>query len=68
VDSPTFVGNDCVESATLLDLTLGYRVSQLNGAEIQLGVTNLFDTGYRSFIGVPEIGRMALLRLRYPLR
>jgi iron complex outermembrane receptor protein len=68
VDDPGFEGNDCVEAATLVDLTLGYRLEQLNGAEIQLGVTNLFDSGYRSFIGVPEIGRMALLRLRYPLR
>lgn len=28
-------------------------------------MTNLLDTGYRSFVGVPEIGRFALLRLRH---
>ena len=28
-------------------------------------VQNLFDSGYKSFVGTPEIGRMALLRLTY---
>jgi iron complex outermembrane receptor protein len=68
VEDDAFVGKDCVDSATIFDLTLGYRVTQLNGAEIQLGITNLFNEGYRSFIGVPSIRRMGLLRLRYPLR
>lgn len=55
----------CVESANLLDLTLGYRVPGMRGASLQLAVQNLLDDGYQSFIGVPEIGRMALLRLKY---
>lgn len=65
VDDPTFQGADCVESSTLFDLTLGYRLPNIRGAEIQLGVTNLFNEPYRSFVGVPAVGRMALLRLRY---
>jgi iron complex outermembrane receptor protein len=68
VDDPGFVGKDCVKAYTLMDLTLGYRVRALRDVELQLGVTNVFDEGYRSFIGVPEVGRMALLRLRMPLQ
>jgi outer membrane receptor for ferrienterochelin and colicins len=62
---PESLTEPCVESHTLADLTLGYRVPQLRGATVQLSVQNVFDTGYRSFVGVPEIGRMALLRLKY---
>ncbi len=56
---------ECVDAFTLVDLTLGYRLPMAPGASIQLAVSNVFDEGYRSFLGVPEIGRMALLRLRY---
>ena len=35
------------------------------GASLQLSVQNLLDEDYRSFPGVPTIGRMALLRLKY---
>ena len=55
---------DCVESSTLVDLLMGYRLPG-TGAEIQLQVSNLLDEGYRSFVGVPEIGRLALLQLKY---
>jgi outer membrane receptor for ferrienterochelin and colicins len=55
----------CVESATLADLTMGYRIPRVAGASLQLTVQNIFDSNYQSFVGVPEIGRMALLRLRY---
>jgi outer membrane receptor for ferrienterochelin and colicins len=55
---------DCVASATLVDLLLGYRIPG-TGAEIQLQVSNLFDEPYRSFVGVPDIGRLALLQLKY---
>jgi outer membrane receptor for ferrienterochelin and colicins len=55
----------CVDSFTLVDLSVGYRLSALPGASVQLAVQNVLDAGYRSFAGVPEVGRMALLRLRY---
>jgi outer membrane receptor for ferrienterochelin and colicins len=75
VNSADFIGTgcieggsgDCVDSYTLADLTLGYRVPQQPGLEVQLSVQNIFDTGYRSFVGVPEVGRLALLRLRYTI-
>jgi outer membrane receptor for ferrienterochelin and colicins len=54
----------CVAAHLLFDLTLGYRFAG-SGLSTQLAVQNLLNTPYRSFIGVPEIGRLALLRLRY---
>jgi outer membrane receptor for ferrienterochelin and colicins len=66
VDEPINLNDDpCVEAYTIVDLTLGYRLPQVPGASLQLSVQNLLDSGYRSFVGAPEIGRMALLRLRY---
>jgi outer membrane receptor for ferrienterochelin and colicins len=55
----------CVDSFTLFDLNLGYRLPSMPAASVQLSVQNLLDDEYRSFPGVPVIGRMALLRLRY---
>ena len=55
----------CVESATLFDLTLGYRFGREDGTSVQLAVQNVLDKEYRSFPGAPEIGRMAVLRLRH---
>lgn len=56
---------DCVDSYTLMDLALGYRIPRVRGASIQLSVTNLLNEEYRAFPGSPFIGRMALLRLKY---
>lgn len=55
----------CVDSYTLLDLTLGYELRHAPGMSIQLSVQNLLDEDYRSFPGVPDVGRMGMLRLRY---
>jgi iron complex outermembrane receptor protein len=57
---------DCVESSVLVDLNLGYRVPGTD-ATLLFTVTNLFDSPYRSFVGVPEIGRLAMLSVRYDL-
>ena len=59
-------GEDCVERATLLDLTANYHVPNTR-ATLQLSVNNLLGTPYRSFVGTPEIGRFALLRVKYDL-
>ena len=59
-------GETCVEGFQLVDLTLGYKVPQTQ-ATLQLTVSNLFDSGYRSFVGVPEIGRFIMVRVRYDL-
>jgi outer membrane receptor for ferrienterochelin and colicins len=55
----------CVDSYTLMDLSVGYSIPQLRGTSVQLSVQNVFDEEYRSFPGVPNVGRLALLRLRY---
>jgi len=55
----------CVESFALVDLSMGYRLAAVPGASVQLSIQNAFDSEYRSFAGVPAIGRMALLRIRY---
>jgi iron complex outermembrane receptor protein len=54
----------CVDSSTLFDLTMGYRLP-IQGASLQLNVQNLFNEKYRSFPGVPTIGRLALIRMKY---
>ena len=56
---------ECVDSYTLFDLTLGYQVPGLRGTALQMTVQNLFDESYRAFPGAPFIGRMALVRLKY---
>lgn len=59
------LAEECIEPFTLFDVNLSYRIPGMRGAAVQLNVQNLLDDKYRSFPGVPEIGRMALLRLRY---
>jgi len=59
------LAEDCVDSYTLFDLTLGYRVPRVQGTSLQLTVQNLLDEDYRAFPGAPNIGRLALLRLKY---
>jgi iron complex outermembrane receptor protein len=54
----------CVESASVFDVTAGYHFPN-TGATVQLYVSNLFDSDYRNFVGVPNIGRLALLQLKY---
>lgn len=55
----------CVESSTLLDANVSYRLPNISGATVQLSIQNLLDQSFRSFPGTPETGRLALLRLRY---
>ncbi|MBT8402810.1 MAG: TonB-dependent receptor, partial [Gemmatimonadetes bacterium] len=54
---------NCVEAYTVFDLGLGYEIAG-TGTEILLDVTNVFDVGYETFVGVPEIGRLAILQVR----
>jgi outer membrane receptor for ferrienterochelin and colicins len=64
VEATDFKGD--VEAYALVDLALGYEVPS-TAATLQLGVSNLLNTGYRSFAGVPTIGRLGMVRLRYEL-
>jgi hypothetical protein len=33
------------------------------GVGLQLDITNVFDNDYQSFVGVPNFGRYAMLRM-----
>ncbi|HST58623.1 MAG TPA: TonB-dependent receptor, partial [Longimicrobium sp.] len=56
---------DCVESFTLFDLNLGYRLPMVPGTTLNVLVNNLLDDGYRPFPGSPTMGRMLIARLKY---
>ncbi len=72
VNSADYVGTgcvggigECVDAYTLFDLSGGYAFPTIPGAAVSFTIQNVFDTGYTSFIGVPEVGRLALLRFKY---
>jgi iron complex outermembrane receptor protein len=53
-----------IDAYALVDLTLGYRIPR-SGATVQLGVSNVLNEAYQSFIGAPFTGRLAMLRVVY---
>ncbi len=55
-----------VPSTKVVDMNLGYRVPN-TGAELQLSVNNVFNSNNESFVGVPSIGRFAMVRVKYDL-
>ncbi len=64
--TPATIQEECIEAYALVDMTLGFRIPRTAGT-LQFSVINLFDTAYRSFVGVPSVGRMAMARVRYDL-
>jgi iron complex outermembrane receptor protein len=62
--APTGV-EPCVASSTLLDVSLSHPIPGVRRTTVQISVQNLLGEDYRSFPGVPEVGRLGLLRLRY---
>ena len=57
---------NCVNKYAIFDFNTAYEVPN-TAATLQLSISNVFDTGYRSFPGVPMIGRLAMVRVRYEL-
>ena len=55
-----------MDGYTLVDVTAGYKVPNTR-ATLQVTVSNLFDVGYRSFVGVPEIGQFIMAQVKYDL-
>lgn len=55
-----------VPSARIVDFNVGYQVPN-TAATLQMAVSNLFDAENRSFVGVPDIGRFAMFRVKYDL-
>jgi len=64
-NSAEYVGE--VDAYTVLDLNLGYRLARIPGMSLQLDIQDVLNAGYRTFVGAPQLGRMALIRLRYEL-
>ena len=64
-DRPAEAEN-CIDAYALVDVTLGYQVPG-TAATVQVGVSNILDEAYRSFVGVPSVGRMAMVRVKYDL-
>jgi len=63
MSSGVFMGN--VAAYGVVDATLGTDIPGVTGASVQLAVTNLLGRRHREVIGAPELGRLAVLRLRY---
>lgn len=63
VNSGVFVGE--IDDYRVVDLNVAYRLRTLEGVTFQLDVSNLLDSGHRTFVGVPELGRFAMARLQY---
>tara|TARA_B100001123_G_scaffold151356_1_gene175055 strand:- start:5208 stop:8060 length:2853 start_codon:yes stop_codon:yes gene_type:complete len=54
----------CVSREALVDFVAGYKVPATQ-ATLQMTISNVFDEPYRSFVGVPEIGRFVMLQVKY---
>jgi iron complex outermembrane receptor protein len=66
MNSGVYVGR--VESSTLADGGVAYRLPRRPDALLTLTARNLFNTQHREFLGAPSIGRFVLLQLEYTIR
>ncbi len=62
MNSGAFIGD--IAAYTLLDLDAAVRLP-FRDAELSLSVQNALNKLHREFVGAPELGTLALLRLRY---
>ncbi|HEY2925195.1 MAG TPA: TonB-dependent receptor [Candidatus Eisenbacteria bacterium] len=53
-----------VNSYTLVDCRLVYRVSEMGNSQISVAASNLFDVRHQEFLGSPAIGRLLLVQVR----
>jgi iron complex outermembrane receptor protein len=59
-----YVGS--VPENTLLDATGSYRLRPAyGGAIVSVSATNLLDKRVPTFVGVPAVGRLVMLRVQY---
>lgn len=63
MNSGVYLGN--VDSYAVVDANVGYKLPVASGAQVSLTITNLFNDVHREFVGAPELGRLALLKLQY---
>ena len=62
VESGVFSGQ--VESYTILDGSLSYRLPWVHSITLSLSVDNLLDQRHREFVGAPVLGRLVLARIK----
>jgi iron complex outermembrane receptor protein len=58
MNSGVFVGT--VESYTVVDASVAYRIPFAQNTIVSVNVQNLFDDRHREFVGAPELGRLVL--------
>ena len=54
-----------VDAYHVLDVTTGYQLPFQPNARLELTVYNAMNNLHREFVGAPELGRLALVRVRY---
>jgi iron complex outermembrane receptor protein len=63
MNSGAYIGE--VEGYSLFDVNASYALPWVPGTTATLTVNNLLDNEHREFVGAPELGRLAILRLTY---
>ncbi len=61
--SGVFAGT--VDAYHVLDVTTGYQLPFQPNARLELTVYNALNNRHREFVGAPELGRLALVRVKY---
>jgi len=59
------VGRGTVPSYFVVDINASYKMPFNRSFELALSIQNVLNNLHREFIAVPEIGRLAILRLKY---
>ena len=65
MNSGVYVGT--LDSYTVFDTNVAYRVPGYEGFIVSLTVNNVFDNRHQEFIGAPEMGIVGLLKVQYQL-
>ena len=56
-----------VDAYHVLDVTAGYQLPFQPQARVELTVYNALNNLHREFVGAPELGRLALVRVKYEM-
>jgi iron complex outermembrane receptor protein len=59
------VGRGTVPSYFVMDINASYKLPFNRSFELALSIQNLLNNLHTEFVAVPEIGRLAILRLKY---
>jgi iron complex outermembrane receptor protein len=63
MNSGVFVG--AVDSYTVFDANVAYRVPGYQGFIVSLTLNNVLDNEHREFVGAPELGIVGLVKVQY---